>query len=174
MSEVNEIEVEQEAKPDKKSKPITMTPESLLELITKMNETSTDRLAAALIESRKPYVDPKQEQNEEFMRQQAREQRKREEAGRKRDQENCPHLAGSNSLSDQPDLLGRTCIVWHTSDSTETFGICSNCQRIFRDNDPDYGVWRRKPSINKQSRAGERFFADPIKAREVARGERAS
>lgn len=173
MSETNESEVQavKESPAKGKSQPITMSQESLLELIAKMNDASTEKLVSALIESRKPYTDPKQEQNEEFMRQQAREQRKREEASRKYEQSNCPHTAGCNSLSDQLDLHNRTCIVWHTSDSTETFGICSNCQRIFRENDSDYAEWRRKPCINKQSKAGERTYANPMRARQIARGE---
>ena len=154
--------------------PIVMSQESLLELIGKMNEGIAEKLANALIESKKPYIDPAQESNKEADRASARRQRIRDAANKKADQDNCPHLAGSNSLSDQPDLLNRTSIIWHTSDSSETFGICTNCQRIFRDNDADYVTWRRRPSINKQSRAGERFFADPMRARAIARGEIAS
>jgi hypothetical protein len=153
------------------STPPTMSPDALLELIARMNSDASDRLAKALIESRKPWTDPKQEENEQFMRNQERAQRERTALATKAYQENCPHLAGSNPLSDQSDLLGRTCIIWHTSDVGETFGICSNCQRVFRENEADYATWRRKPSINKQSRAGERQFADPIAARRTARGE---
>jgi hypothetical protein len=93
------------------------------------------------------------------------------EAAVKAAQDQCPHLAGSNPLSDQPDLLNRTSIIWHTSDSSETYGICTNCQRVFHENDADYAQWRRRVSINKQSRSGERFFADPMRARAIARGE---
>jgi|SRR5665213_1022445 len=151
--------------------PLTMSADALLELIARMNADASDRLAKALLESRKPWTDPKQEENEEFMRKQERVQRERTAAATKEYQDNCPHIAGSNPLSDQADLLGRTCIIWHTSDVGETFGICSNCQRVFRENEADYASWRRKPSINKQSRAGERLFADPLAARRIARGE---
>jgi hypothetical protein len=118
MSEVVETPVA-EVKETKKSKSesISMTQESLLELLMKFNEASSDKLANALLESRKPYRDPKQEENEEFMREQAREQRRRESANLKAYQDNCPHLAGSNPLSDQPDLrvahLGLNRDVWH-------------------------------------------------------------
>jgi hypothetical protein len=89
----------------------------------------------------------------------------------RREQANCPHIAGCDRLSEMRDPMGRTSIIWHTSDSSETLGICTNCQRVFRENDPDYAEWRQKPSFNKQSRSGERFFSDPMKARAIARGE---
>lgn len=42
----------------------------------------------------------------------------------------------------------RTSIVWHTLRTRETVGICTVCQRHFRENDFDYALWRSKPSFN--------------------------
>jgi hypothetical protein len=151
-----------------------MSTEDLVELFAKVIGNSNQQLADSILKLREEPVDPAKQANEKFDREQARKQRQRIEAAVKQAQKDCPHLAGSNSLSDQPDLLGRTCIIWHTSDSSETYGLCLNCQRQFHENDEDYAMWRRKPSICKQSRAGERFFSDPMRARAIARGEIAS
>lgn len=152
---------------------VTLTVPDLLALLAKMNGDSSDKLAAALIESRKPYIDPNKEINDQMWREQAREQAKREKANTAAYQKNCPHIAGCNSLSDLRDQAGRTSIVWHKLDSTEAIGICTNCTRVFHEDDPDYQEWRTKPSINKMSASGDRFFSDPLAARRVARGEAA-
>lgn len=153
---------------------VTLTVQELLALLAKMNDTSSEKLAAAIIESRKPYVDPNKEVNDQMWREQAREQAKREKANTAAYQKSCPHIAGCNSLSDLRDQAGRTSIVWHKLDSTEAIGICTNCTRVFHEDDTDYQEWRTKPSINKMSASGDRFFSDPLAARRVARGETAA
>src|SRR5579875_3449487 len=83
-------------------------------------------LADAIIESRKPYVDPNKVKNEELMREQMREQRRRLEESLKRDQARCQHLQGSHELSDFPSPHGLTSIVHHYLDTGEQIGICTN------------------------------------------------
>ena len=89
---------------------------------------------------------------------QFRTQEKKLEARRKahvqKDQSECSHLAGGNRLSESPDPRGRTSIVWHTLNTNETVGICTNCFRNFFPSDPDYQEWFKKKSINTRSRAG--------------------
>jgi hypothetical protein len=64
----------------------------LLELLSKMNDNSSNKLAEAIIESRKPYVDPKAEQNEEMFRKQTRAQMAQEREAKRQAQEACPHV----------------------------------------------------------------------------------
>jgi len=142
----------------------------LLELLAHMNADSSNKLAEAIIAAQKPYEDPKKEANEKMFREQTRRQSKQEREAMNANQAACPHVAGCNLLSEMRDPMGRTSIIWHTTDSTETIGICTNCQRIFRDNEPDYVEYRRKPSFNRPSASGRREYNDPKAARERARG----
>jgi hypothetical protein len=148
-----------------------MSTEDLVTLFAKIASASNKQLADSILELRKEPVDLAKKANDEFTRAQDRKQRIQMQDAIRREQANCPHIAGCDRLSEMRDPMGRTSIIWHTSDSSETLGICTNCQRIFHENDPDYAEWRQKPSFNKQSRSGERFFSDPMKARAIARGE---
>lgn len=150
-------------------KPITTS--QLLTLLAKMNSESTDRLAQAIIQAQKPYVDPKAEENDRKFRENNRRQRDAQMKAIKDGQASCPHIAGCNPLSESQDMYSRTCIVWHETDATEIVGICTNCQRIFRETDPDYMDWRRKQSINRISRGGNRQWPDARTAKQIARGE---
>lgn len=130
----------------------------LLDLLSKMNSESSDRLAKTLIESRKPYVDPRVEQNEEMFRQQTRMQMAEERKAKYDSQQACPHVIGCNPLSDRYDRNGLTSIIWHRFDHQDVEGICTVCQRIFAINDPDYIQWKRLPSANRASASGERQY----------------
>jgi hypothetical protein len=130
----------------------------LLELLSKMNDNSSNKLAEAIIESRKPYVDPKAEQNEEMFRKQTRAQMAQEREAKRQAQEACPHVIGCNPLSDRYDRNGLTSIIWHRFDSQDISGICTVCQRIFDPGDADYAQWRRLPSANRPSQSGERQY----------------
>lgn len=61
-------------------------------------------------------------------------------------QSQCEHLAGCTPLGEI--ISNRTSIVWHTLRTKETVGVCTNCNRYFRENDFDYWVWRKKPSYS--------------------------
>jgi hypothetical protein len=56
-------------------------------------------------------------------------------------QSRCPHQADS----------GCTHIIWHTLRTKETVGVCTLCNRIWHDNDFDYWLWRKKPSLSQGS-----------------------
>lgn len=136
---------------------------------TQSSETMANTLAAAVLEARKPYVDPRAEENDRFAREQAREQMKRQKADREYSQSVCTHIAGSSPNSEMPDLAGRTSIVWHRYDVQDELGICTNCTRIFYPSDKDYGTWRVKKSFNLLSRSGDRQFSNPLAAQKAAR-----
>lgn len=96
-------------------------------------------------------------ENEKKFRKQSKELQERLRTLRIVEQNKCPHIAGCNFLSEQQDIHGLTSIVWHRTDAGEIIGICTNCQRIFWPKDPDYEIWRKKPSFNKMSGAGYRI-----------------
>lgn len=77
----------------------------------------------------------------------------RRKAAIKYEQDNCPHIAGCSPLSEQMDVAGRTSIVWHTLNTGEEAGFCTNCLREFRNSDEDFEKWRKKKSFNTPSSA---------------------
>jgi ElaB/YqjD/DUF883 family membrane-anchored ribosome-binding protein len=101
-----------------------------------------------------------EETRESTFRKLAKELRERQERYKKDEQDNCPHVAGCNPLSEMQDTFGRTSIVWHTLGTGAAVGICTVCQRIFLPEDKDYAEWRAKPSFNRWSSAGTRFWPD--------------
>lgn len=126
-------------------------------------------LAKAIIESRKPYVDPRQEENERAMRESMRKVNERMKAQIIASQETCPHLQGSSENSDFTGQLSS--IVMHRLDSGVVVGICTNCQlQIFSD-DKDVNVQKifRQKSGNRMSSAGIRTFRDPNAAMSAGR-----
>lgn len=124
-----------------------------------------------LNEPKAPYVDPAKAINEEQFRKQMDQIHAFEKANKAYAESNCSHIAGSNQLSDTPDLYGRTAIAWHTGDIGQEFGICTVCGHVFRDIDSDFHTWRQKKSINHQSASGHRTVFDPIGARKKIWGE---
>lgn len=141
----------------------------LLELFTKMNAENAQLLAKAIVDAQKPYEDPAKKANDEKFKAMDRAQMEQQRLNRIADQKACPHIAGCNPLSEEMHPSGKTAIIKHRLDSSETIGICTNCQRVWRENDPDYGEWMRKPSFNRNSMSGDRQFRDPARAREAGR-----
>ena len=130
----------------------------------------------AIIEAGKPKLPPKTDRQkaEEENDKQFREREKQLEVNKKLnlmyEQDNCDHIAGSSSLSEQRDIAGRTSIAWHRNDVGADVGVCTVCQRIFHPTDPvdkqgrTYAYWRKQPSFNRLSQAGHRTMMDPSKA----------
>ena len=155
------------------SETISMSTTDLAKLIAQMNEAAekraeimAEKLAQAMLESRQPYEDPKKAENEEKFRANSRKQDENRRKAILATQSICLHLAGQ--LGDIPDPAQRTSIVWHASDIGEVVGICTHCQRIFRETDPDYPQWRSKRSFNKMSRGGaDRWIPDREAAKRV-------
>lgn len=140
-----------------------MTIADLITAITAANQQSKQEdlvsvakiLAQAIIDSKIPYVDPKQVENERKMRESMRKQREKFHADLIASQELCPHLQGSNPLSEMSSQL--TSIAPHRLDDGTVIGICTNCLRVFRPGDKDYLTQMRRKSGNKISSAGQRF-----------------
>lgn len=119
-------------------------------------------IAEAMVEAKKPYVDPKQVANDAAMRASMKAQAEQLRRNTHQYQyEECSHIMGSHPLSDAADQFGRTAIAWHRLDTGTIFGICTVCQRPFWPNDPDYKTWRAKKSACRMSSAGQRQFINP-------------
>ena len=169
----------EQPKPSKKSEPavVTMTVEQITNLVTAAVTASEKRssdatadalkaLAVAIQDSRKPYKDPRSEYNDQMMRDQMRETNLRIAKNIAASQASCPHMQGSNELSDFQGQL--TSIVKHYTDTGVAWGICTNCLRQFWPGQPDYMVWMAKKSGNRPSAAGRRWFEDPAGAAEAS------
>lgn len=136
--------------------------------VSQSQASSAKIIADAMLEARKPYVDPRQLENEKAMRESMRAVNERINREIELSKETCPHLQGSNALSEFQGQLGS--FVLHQLDTGEVIGICTNCQKIIRStNDgkegrPDDRQFFNKKSANRLSRAGQRVFRDPTKA----------
>ena len=167
---------------DTSSSPIST--DGLLTLIATMQQQllesqnaareANEKLANAILKTTEPREVIKtreqlaQEQNAQMFEAQSKEQRRRQIATKKYEQEVCDHIAGG--LGEVKDVHQRTSIIWHRTDAQVDIGICSTCGRLFHPEDSldnqgrDYAYWRRKGSFNKISAAGVRQFMDPKKA----------
>jgi hypothetical protein len=158
---------EQEAKPEKSGK-LSIGMDELQALISasvsQAVEQSSKVIAQALVDSRKPYVDPKHEENERIMRAQNHDIQERIKREIEASRDTCPHLQGSNALSEFQGQLGS--FILHQLDTGVVVGICTNCQKQIWSNskDPEELKWFNKKQANRMSRAGQRVFLDPVKA----------
>jgi len=121
----------------------------------------------AMKDMRKPWVDPRSEENDRLMREQMRETTKRIAESIKYSQSTCPHFQGSNELSDFQGALSS--IVKHVLDTGVVWGICTNCLREFWPEDQDYAKEMNRKSGNRPSQAGRRMFLDPRAAAAAGR-----
>jgi len=130
---------------------------------------SMEKLASAIIESKKPYVDPRNEENEKAMRESMRLVNERMHQQVLASQKTCPHLQGSSELSDFSGQLSS--IVRHQLDNGVVVGICTNCQLTIYSDDADIEVQKifRMKSGNRMSSAGRRHFTDPNAAMKAGR-----
>ncbi len=180
----NEIENPLVSKSQPRPESLTITKSELQQLIASavaaaVGETSKrseqivsegmSELAKAIIEARKPYVDPRDVENEKAMRESMRKVNERMKAQIVASQETCPHLQGSSENSDFTGQLSS--IVMHRLDSGVIVGICTNCQLQIFSNDPDVNVQKifRQKSGNRMSSAGVRTFRDPNAAMSAGR-----
>lgn len=157
-----------------------MTTEQLLTLVVSMQKQLADVIAqqsvsskentAAIIElarPKEPLPTKRQladEANEKQFKAQQDQIEKNARANEKYAHENCEHIAGCNALSETKDIAGRTSIIWHRGDVGQTTGICTVCQRIFKQSDPNFAKWRRLKSFNKDSASGYRTVMNPVEA----------
>jgi hypothetical protein len=120
--------------------------------------------AAALLESRKPYTDPRQEANAAMMKEGFKVSQERMNAEIEASRASCEHVQGSNALSEFQGQMGS--FVLHQLDTGVVIGICTNCQKTIWSNstDPEDLKYFKKKQANRMSKAGQRVFMDPMKA----------
>jgi hypothetical protein len=128
-------------------------------------------ITSAMQDARKPYVSEgelaNQRNAQEAMKRLAASQR----AAKKWDQDHCPHIKGCNPLSDSLDTANRSAFIRHRLDTGATFLMCTNCQKVIWQDDPEFQIWYNKPSGNRPSAGGDRFQSDPLKAMREGRLE---
>lgn len=123
--------------------------------------------AEAIIESKKPYIDPKQKENEAAMRRSMKEVEERRHKEQEMDQSLCPHKQGSNALSDFQGPLSS--FIYHQLDTGELIGICTNCTKVIRSTNPQDAPFFQMKSGNRASRAGQRIFTNPLEVQRRGR-----
>ena len=138
---------------------ITMTAAELKAMIVDSQKETAKLIADALIESKKPFIDPRVAENEAMFRKSSRELEERKRQMIIADQASCEHFQGSNQLSEKTGDL--TAIAWHRYDDNVIRGICTNCLRLFVPTDPDYVSQFRRKSGNRISSAGRRDYLTP-------------
>lgn len=136
--------------------------------VREASKAQSEMIANAILESRKPYKDPAQEENDKRMRESMREVNERIQREILASQDVCPHKQGSNPLSEFQGALGS--FVTHELDTGEVIGICTNCQKLIRSTNPEHRKFFTEKSANRRSGAGRRFFLDPMKAQRVGAG----
>lgn len=155
----------EETKPDRSGK-LTIGMDELQALITaavaQSVKQSSQVIAEAMLEARKPYVPPGQIENDKRMKDSTREIQERIKRQLAAEQDVCAHLQGSNSLSEFQGQLGS--FVLHQLDTGVVIGICTNCQKQIWSNNPEHARYFGKKQANRMSRAGQRVFLDPLKA----------
>lgn len=146
---------------------ISLTFEQLQQLLTEANKehqkdttAKFSELVQAIIESKKPYTDPKSLENEESFRSANRAAHEAMRLNRKQAQDNCPHVKG---LAGQRP--GSESSFWiHRLDTGEVIGICSFCQKVISSLVSEDQRFFALKGDNAPSGAGQRAFLNPIKA----------
>jgi len=138
---------------------------SVAEAVAQSSSVAGKVMAEAILEARKPYVDPRQVENDKMMREQMRESNERINREIEASRLSCAHLQGSNALSEFQGQLGS--FVLHQLDTGVVVGICTNCQKQIWSNNPEDQIWFTKKQANRMSRAGQRVFLDPLKAQKA-------
>lgn len=133
------------------------------------NQNFAKTIAEAIVEARKPYVDPKQKANLESAKRSSRLQAIKQKAVKKAEQEACPHHKGSNPNSFRSDPFDYS-IAKIVLDSGEIVGVCTNCTRVFSSLFPEDVPFLRQKSSNQTARAGQRFFDNPLQAQRARLG----
>lgn len=126
-------------------------------------------IAQALLDARKPYIDPKQKANEESMRRSMREQAKLAKENAKREQAACPHVKGCSESSSRSDPFD-SALAHLILDTGERVAVCTNCTRIFSSLNPEDVPFLQKKSTNQVAMSGRREFANPLAAQRARLG----
>lgn len=125
------------------------------------SSASGEAIAAALLEARKPYVDPRLKVQEEAARKSMRESARVQREAFLEAQKNCHHKKGSNPLSWYSEE-NNSSFALHKLDTGEWIGICTNCTKVISSQISEDAIFfQGSRGTNIRSAAGERFFADP-------------
>lgn len=122
---------------------------------------STEQLVQAILESRKPYVDPKKAENDRRAREQMDEATARMRRDIEASRDVCQHKQGSN-----PNSISQgqgSSFVLHVLDTGELIGICTNCQKLISSLNPGDRKFFAVKSANIVSQSGSRIFMDPLR-----------
>lgn len=118
---------------------VTLTAGDLLQLFAKIQqdnakagEAQAKALAEAFAESRKPYVDPGQEENQKNARRQMRQQQLNLLRNQKAQQKLCEHEQGQTG----DERNGKSAFHFLKLCTGEWIGVCSYCRKIISSNDP--------------------------------------
>lgn len=163
-SETPEVEAKTEAPAMSTEQLLTLfaTMQQQLAALVEAQSKNSDRQTEAILELARPKEAVKtakqiaEELNEEHFKKQQRDQEKFAKANEKWAHENCDHIAGCNALGETANVAGLTAIIWHRGDVGQVTGICTVCQRIFKQTDSDFYTWRKKKSFNRESASGLR------------------
>lgn len=134
---------------DKTEFPATLSMETLMGmLIAQQKETAeaNTKLAEALLESRKPYVDPKVLEQKARDLEERRAQIQQEQRLKAATKRNCPHIRDNGTPN----------IKWHEHSNGITTGVCGTCFSQFDTREAaDLDLLRRDlKSIRNMGRAG--------------------
>ena len=148
--------------------PLALTLEQLTSIVNASiaanasnNAAQLDALVNAIVESRKPFVDPKAAENEEEFRRGIREQERRKKDSEKASQDACTHEKGSTGSFS----YGESAFWVLTLDTGETIGVCSQCQKVITSLNPEHVKFFRMKGSNQPAHAGRgRMFLNPLKA----------
>jgi tRNA A37 threonylcarbamoyladenosine synthetase subunit TsaC/SUA5/YrdC len=153
--------------------PISLTIDQLKEIVNAASaaqsgnsglEQKFSQLVEAIIESRKPYVAPGTEENEEEFRRLGREQEAFKKQNREWAQRLCAHRIGAGGPKPGENNSG----FWiHRTDTGETIGICCSCQKVISSLNPEDAPLFAG-SANVPSSAGQRSFYNAFEA-QIAR-----
>jgi hypothetical protein len=130
---------------------------ALAQAMKSASKEQAEVLANAFAESRKPFVDPKQEENTRTMREQMREQARQIRLGKIAEQDSCPHLQGSSPMSSETrGNKSSFCLL--RLPTNEIIGVCSNCQKVISNRHPKHLVYFKKKGGNELASSGQREF----------------
>lgn len=149
--------------------PIALTIDQLKEIVAAASaaqsggsglEQKFSELVEAIIESRKPYVAPGTEENEQQFRKLGKQAEEFKRRHTEQIQRLCAHRIGSGGPRPGENNSG----FWvHRTDTGEVIGICCSCQKVISSLNPDDAAMFNG-SANVPSSAGQRAFYDALEA----------
>lgn len=148
-----------------------MAVKAIVDSVVQNQTESNAKLVDAIIESKRPYVDPGQEAFKRDAKESARQIEERRRQLMIRARSACAHLQGAHELSSFTSPYGLTAIIAHQLDTGEVVGLCCVCGKLWRPGDPDYSTWviQKKSGCLPSRSGGGRWFPDPKEAVERGR-----